>query len=301
MDTFKMNEVGVIYLAFGAPYLAMALTSMASLRVFNPNAPVCVVTNVCRRPPNLWSSVQNFDWTFVDEVTSNNRIIKTNMYQYSPFEKTLYLDCDTLILSDISQILFFLEHFDLVLKHYGLSEVDSETKQMLFDGTVRFGDIGHFNSGVLGFRRGAKVERFFDYWNGLYRRYGKRDQPSLVEALYLSDVRLLPLPRRWNEGDLTFSDRRRRNETAIWHYKVRGMDRYLESYMLRASRNFFDDLRDLESVETYIQYCRKTRGYGRRFRWLLKALIKGMRGPLSKRPPKHVGKENWRRMLGDCD
>ena len=34
-----MASFGVIYVAFGAPYLAMALTSLISLRVTNPNVP----------------------------------------------------------------------------------------------------------------------------------------------------------------------------------------------------------------------------------------------------------------------
>jgi hypothetical protein len=46
----EMGQVGVIYVAFGAPYLAMSLVSIASLRVSNPFTPVCVVTNVCEKP-----------------------------------------------------------------------------------------------------------------------------------------------------------------------------------------------------------------------------------------------------------
>ena len=46
-----MDEFGVVYVAFGAPYLAMALVSVVSLRVTNPTVQVCVVTNVVRDEP----------------------------------------------------------------------------------------------------------------------------------------------------------------------------------------------------------------------------------------------------------
>jgi hypothetical protein len=294
-----MNQVGVIYVAFGAPYLAQALISIASLRIFNASVPVCVVTNVCKAPPSDFGLVQDCEWIFIEEASSNNRFIKTNIYPYSPFEKTLYLDCDTLVLSDISQIAFFLKYFDILLKHNETNRLWADSRRVLFDGALKFGEIGSFNGGVLGFRKAPNVEEFFNCWTSLYgaRRKPKRDQPSLAEAIYKSNVRLLPLPRKWNEGDLTYADSRTRSEVVIWHYKARGMDSNLESYLLRVSNSFFKNPKDLQSVKAFIESQRKHRGYKRNKQWLLKSLIAGFRGSLSKRPSNQVGEDNWKRLL----
>jgi len=168
---------------------------------------------------------------------------------------------------------------------------------VLFDGAVQFGEIGSFNSGVMGFKKAPNVEEFFDYWTKLYRRHPKRDQPSLAEALYKSNVRLLPLPRKWNEGDLTYGNNRTRREVAIWHYKARSMDSSLESDLLQVSHSLFKDPKHLKSVRAFIESQRQSRGYGRSPNWLLRSLTTAVRGTLAKRPPNQVGEDNWKKLL----
>ena len=80
-----MENFGVIYVAFGAPYLAQALVSAISLRVTNPDVPVCIVTNVVREPPRLaWWSPEDH-WIFLEKETADNRNAKLRMNELSPF------------------------------------------------------------------------------------------------------------------------------------------------------------------------------------------------------------------------
>ena len=286
------EPVGVMYVAFGAPYLAMALTSIASLRAFNALNPVCVVTNVSRTPPEAewWRTLKDFHWIFIDDATYNNRHVKTDIYRYSPFYKTLYLDCDTLVLSNIGQISFFLDHFDILLRHINSPVMDSH--KFLFDGKVRLGECGAFNSGVVGFRKNENVKRFFSCWSERFKLHGsKRDQPALVEAIYHSNVRLLPIPEQWNHGDAWRLAKQKRDDVIIWHYKSR-MDRHLESYITRATTLFSEASMDVTLVEKFIRDRRALRGYGG-LGWLLKTLVSEVRGPLSRLPERRLGQENW--------
>ena len=50
MTETKPQLLGAVYLAFGKPYLAMALVSIESLKQTNPELPVSVLTNVCDSP-----------------------------------------------------------------------------------------------------------------------------------------------------------------------------------------------------------------------------------------------------------
>jgi hypothetical protein len=291
------TQVGVIYVAFGAPYLAMSLVSIASLRVFNPFAPVCVVTNVRRNPQStsLWNLDEDLlHWIYLEDPNDKNRNAKLDIYHYSPFSKTLYLDCDTFVLSDISDMSFFLDHFDVSLRHILRPVIDSNKK--LFNGTMRLGDAGAFNGGVIGFRKGENVERFFNCWGERFKALGfRQDQPSLVEAVFDSDIRLLPLPEKWNMGDTWLRKRQSRDDVIIWHYKTR-LDQYIESYLLSSTKFFSDDPKDLTSVVEFIQDRRRMRGYGG-LKWMVKTLVNEVRGPLAKIPGQHAGSESWNRLF----
>jgi hypothetical protein len=288
----KQGQFGVIYLAFGAPYLAMALHSITSLRVFNPSMPVCVLTNIAERPPNTrwWNSVPESHWVFMDKSTSINRDIKTHIYRFSPFDKTVYLDCDTLVLADLTDLELFLDHFDVLLKP---SDRPGKTdrKKKILNGVVPYGNVTHFNSGVLGFRRSANVERFFDDWRECYRRLNfRRDQPSLVEAIYRSDIRIFPLRERWNCSDKWFAKKDLRNDIAIWHYKTR-LDRRLERSVVKAVEWFSNEPKHLAEVKAFIKQQRAFRKH-RSLKNIFKCLITEMRGPLSKLPDKHLSRVN---------
>ena len=289
------TQVGVIYVAFGAPYLAMSLVSAASLRVFNPLVPVCIVTNVCRNPPKTlwWNPDDELHWIYLKETDDRNRNAKLDIYSYSPFSKTLYLDCDTLVLSDISDMSFFLDHFDVSLRHILRPIIDSNKK--LFNGTMRLGDAGAFNSGVIGFRKGENVERFFNCWGERFKVLGfKQDQPSLVEAVFDSDIRLLPLPEKWNMGDTWLRKKESREDIIVWHYKTR-LDRYIEDFLLRSTK-LFSGSPELACVVDFIKSRRRMRGYGGP-KWMVKTLINELRGPLAMIPERHVGSENWNRFF----
>jgi hypothetical protein len=70
----EMLTFGVVYLALGAPYLAMAINSLLSLRITNPGIPVCVITNVVRHPPkkSWWSFEIGDQWVFKDIATKKS-------------------------------------------------------------------------------------------------------------------------------------------------------------------------------------------------------------------------------------
>jgi hypothetical protein len=113
-----MSELGVCFTAFGAPYLAMALTSSLSLRATNPNVPICMVTNVTDRTPDVswWSPARGDVWLPVERDTVDNRLAKVDVYGYSPFPKTLFLDCDTFVVGRLERVDQFLDHFDVLLR-----------------------------------------------------------------------------------------------------------------------------------------------------------------------------------------
>ena len=85
-----MENFGVIYVAFGAPYLAQALVSAISLRVTNPDVPVCIVTNVVREPPRLaWWSPEDH-WIFLEKETGSAEKTMIDRIYREDFERFGY-------------------------------------------------------------------------------------------------------------------------------------------------------------------------------------------------------------------
>ncbi len=146
-----MATFGVVYVAYGAPYLAMAVTSLISLRVTNPTVPVCIITNVVKELPSQpwWQPEIGDRWIVLEEETGANRNAKTSVYGLSPFDLTLYLDCDTMVLGDLSPIPGYLEYFDLLLSP--VYRPNPRTKRRILEGKYRYTEDGHFNGGVFGF------------------------------------------------------------------------------------------------------------------------------------------------------
>jgi len=279
----KGREFGVIYVAMGRPYLAMALNSLRSLRSTNPAVPACILTNVLKEPPpaQAWLHDKLYQWRFMDIKSEQNRLIKTEIINYTPFDKTVFLDCDTIVLSKIEGISLFLDYFDLCLWNRGDSI--KSRKRLLSEG-VPACELPHWNGGVIGFRHNSRAAEFFRIWNERYRELGSaRDQMSLVEAIFFSAPRILPLGDDWNTPDRIFARRELRNATKIWHYKS-DIDGRLERDIMMADEWLEQDgsMRDFQSTKAYIvsrqlEY-RRSRGFIKK--WLGRAL-KRLRGSLT--------------------
>ncbi len=197
------NEIGMLYIAFGRPYLAMALVSCRSARETNPEIPICIITNVCEkgRMKHLHGWREGFDvWIYLEIDTPENRNIKTQLYRYTPFDKTLYLDSDTIVVGDVSRSSIFLNYFDVCLKlNRTEQKKPGRTNTMVLDGNAAINELPHWNGGVIFFKNSPEANHFFDLWHKFYQIHeNKYDQVSLVEALFRSDCRILSLDSRWN-------------------------------------------------------------------------------------------------------
>jgi hypothetical protein len=252
----KNESFGVLYIAFGSPYLAMSIVSFLSLRKTNPDVPACIVTNVAKEPLDIpgWDKNKDY-WIFLDEDTARNRLFKTAIQHHSPFDKTVYLDCDTLVVNDISLISFFLNYFDIAIKLNTGGSGRRDRNKKLFDGTRVFHELPHWNGGVIAFRKSASSVAFFECWNEKYKSLGfKRDQPSLIEAIFESKCRILSLNSRWNNADrLTlqglYQKKNMREKTIIWHYKT-DIDAKLRREIIKADEIIADSIGAAHCQET---------------------------------------------------
>jgi len=200
-----MKKQGVIYIAVGPACIGEALTSAASLKRVMPGLPVTLFCDQIM-------SDQLLDQVVPVERNHWDPSVKIDHIANSPYEHTLFLDADTYITGDLSELLSILDRFDVALAH---SPVRTSYRPDAVPDS-----FPEFNSGVILFRQSTSVRDLFSRWADYYARDLERlrrgeigwrrahentfyhgdlpDQPTLREALYCSDLRVATLPPEYN-------------------------------------------------------------------------------------------------------
>jgi hypothetical protein len=252
MKNYKKNTTGALYLALGIPHLCMAMLSIKTLRKFNKNMPVCILTNI-ERP--LWFSKNDINmWKYIEVESKDSRIVKTSLYDYTPFDKTIFIDTDTIILGDLSFASYYLDYFDICIKQKNVPYPDSKkARYKLMSGNFTVKELPHWNSGVILFAKNNKVEDFFKDWHCRFNKLNYAfDQISLVESILYSNCKIMSLEDRWNFQDVSILTKKQKNSTLIVHYSSS-----LTPYIRREIRlNFIKlttDKRDLNEIDKYFK------------------------------------------------
>ena len=181
--------------AFGRTYLDLAYRAAESLILHNPGLEIDLFTEAAVDPgpfsrvhvlPDIW-------------IRS-----KVDAMRLSRFDRTLYLDADTRVLADLRDIFEVLDRFDIALAQ----DQNRNSPQALTEYRQPFPNaFPQFNAGVIGFRRTPKVTALLDRWTEAIRDHAiDKDQPSLRELLWNSDLQIGVLPREYNLWDLTLID-----------------------------------------------------------------------------------------------
>ncbi len=108
-----MKNYGVLYVATNSYYLNQAVLSARSVKRYC-DVNVGIVTNIVN-PGEIWDVVLKYQPL---EVGKDIYMAdKLRALTLSPFEKTLYLDADTYIMTDIINLFHLLDRFDMVFAH----------------------------------------------------------------------------------------------------------------------------------------------------------------------------------------
>jgi len=176
---------GYLYVATGEKFIEEATRSAKSLRRVSDDVSIAIAAD---------SSVDNevFDEKITIKDPAYGFADKINNLDRSPFDRTIFLDSDTNIFHDISNLFDLLEHFDIAAvpnnDHTSRETFDLESVPDCFP---------EYNTGVLVYRTEV-MSNFAPKWNSFYEKDHPHDQPSFREALFKSDLRLSPLTPEYN-------------------------------------------------------------------------------------------------------
>ncbi|SLN35892.1 hypothetical protein PSA7680_01703 [Pseudoruegeria aquimaris] len=188
---------GVIYVATGAGYRALAVQSARSLKAWNPDLPVDLFTDA----PEA-EGLGIFD--AVHPVPRDHPRVKLWCFAQSRFERTLFLDSDTLVLAPLGGLFPIADRFDLAMCH------DVRRRSALVQeggGVVTPEAFPQLNSGVMLYRKSPEALAFFENWRARFEALGAvRDQVPLKDLLWESDLRFYVLPPEYNLRRVTMLD-----------------------------------------------------------------------------------------------
>ncbi|WP_417525546.1 putative nucleotide-diphospho-sugar transferase [Marinovum sp.] len=181
----------MVFVATGAGYIACAEAAARSVRAHMPDLPIALFTDAGKLGHPV-SAV--FDP--VIELASAHHRSKVDCLMKSPFEHTLFLDADIRVLEDVSELFELLERFDMAMAHAHARNRHA-TRAVW---TRALPDaFPQFNTGVIVVRRNARTRALLQDWSDSYKAAGfRKDQVTLRELLWRSELRLATLPPEYN-------------------------------------------------------------------------------------------------------
>jgi hypothetical protein len=180
---------GILFTATGQRYNAAAIGAAESVRRVSPNLPIALRTDLPDAVP-----CKLFD--HIGKIENGHKRSKVDHLAESPFMRTLYLDTDIRVLKDVTEVFTLLDRFDIALAHAHSRNRALTNQKWRMDLPHSFPQL---NGGVILYRKNEAVMNFLADWSKSYREAGfKKDQVTLRELLWRSDLRLYVLPPEYN-------------------------------------------------------------------------------------------------------
>ena len=188
MSDAEHGSRGVVFAATGKEhYLRLAVQSARSLRQHNPGLPIDLYSDKPVTDPV-------FDNVTIDEKAG--RHTKITALATSRFDRTLFIDSDTIVLGPIGDIFDVLERFDIAMAQDQF--LNNHYCSILYRKPLPAA-FPQFNSGVLALRRSVQTTAFLADWKAAVADHNiGRDQPALREVLWDSNLRIATLPPEYN-------------------------------------------------------------------------------------------------------
>jgi lipopolysaccharide biosynthesis glycosyltransferase len=213
-----MNR-GIVYIALGTKYLEMAVTSAMSLLRHSPNCPEILIFTDCNDNQLVLSDIriEKLD----PEITRSNPYssiinktylagyIKTQLDKLSPFDVTLYLDCDILAVGDIDGIWDYVGNGLSLAPAFSPVTADDVDPDLAAtaddvdpDLAATYQKAGHcqqYNAGVILFNKSKKISKFFRDWAKEWMIFEQSENTALIRCLVDTGLNVNQLPSKYNE------------------------------------------------------------------------------------------------------
>jgi len=190
MAKLMFEQKGILTIAIGKKYVNQAKYLASSCMLNSPHSLRAVITDL---PDSL---VNFYDIIIPYNDKADPFSIKTRLYEFSPFDKTLYLDADSLVFHPIDEYWNYLENNHYVYEGKKFTEGTWYFDIQKICPLIHTNWIPIFNSGMLLFSKNESAKEIFDtafyYFNNhkkegieihFFRGQNYPDEPFFAIAL----------------------------------------------------------------------------------------------------------------------
>ena len=188
------KSCGFIYIAFGENYFNEALKSAEILKEFS-NYPIHIFTDqkdIGNYAKKIFSSIS--------VVPITHKRSKVDYIHMSPFDNTIYLDSDIVVVDFIDDLFELLKKFDVLATLDTARKRENIAKKIKQYEEIPYA-FGELNGGFLAFNKSIR-DNVLNNWPNIFYKYFVEtkgwDQPSLRILLWIHNVSLFILPPEYN-------------------------------------------------------------------------------------------------------
>jgi hypothetical protein len=231
------NETGLMYISMGpVKYLFGTLFSIITARKAGNEMPITLITDQNHVTLDVFAKRFNITPIKVTMPKGEPEGMKTLLYDYSMYYKSIYIDSDTIICDDLTPIFDFVGR-DVKLACGKSHSMIAAKKE--FDETGKFcreqpDDVRDtlsvcplsmewYNGGVIAFVKSKKTEEFFKSYRQEWSTYKQTDEAPFHRALVKTNTPINLLPQRFNRG-YWYVDKKKKDwgDTVVLH-RYRGL------------------------------------------------------------------------------
>jgi len=162
-------EKGILTIAIGKKYITQAKYLSLSCKLNSPHTLRAVITNFPDKLKDYYDYIIPFNKN--DDPFS----IKTRLYEFSPFNKTCFLDADSLVINSIDSYFEYLEKDYYV--YNGQKFITGEWYFNIDEIIKRFNLnwIPVFNSGMILFTKDERTKKIFETAYYYFKNFGNEN------------------------------------------------------------------------------------------------------------------------------
>ena len=237
-------EKGVLYIAFGENFVKEMLYSAESVKKHNPNLHITAFSD------------REIDSLFIDDykiIEVNHIRAKVDYVAQTPYNKTIFLDSDTIVDYNIEEMFEILDHYDFAICH-DLARKRKNVSRLIPEYAKIPYAFSEVNPGVMVFEKTDEVVEFFDLWKKYFYRYFSMwpyEQPTFRVALWESGLDFYILPPEYNIRSKGNRDKQRK-----FHHEFGADHLAPRIYHMHADNRINQGIYEVESVDDALEYCK---------------------------------------------
>jgi len=196
MNDYKSGVIYIVTTQKSLIFIKSAIESARSALNMCPNLGRHIYTD--KNGLEQIAKLSDSPFSSTGEIINPHYRSKVDYISQTPYERTLYLDSDTRIVADISEMFDLLNRFDIALAHgHKRAKHKKDNSGKLIEKIPE--SFPQYNSGVILYKNSDEVRNFLKEWADNFHKAGfYKDQIALRYLLYMTKLRLATLPPEYN-------------------------------------------------------------------------------------------------------